>query len=538
MRTGEGKTLVATLPLYLNALAGKGVHLVTVNDYLATRDAEWMGRIYRFLGLTVGVIVNGLSQAERQRAYAADITYGTNNEFGFDYLRDNLVYDAAEMVQRGAPLRDRRRGRLDPDRRGAHAADHLRPDRGPLGVLPHHRPAGARADQGSRRPSSTTRSSARRCSPSTARRRSRRCWRQAGHLARRLGRPLRPGQHLGRPPRQPGAARQRALPARPRLHRPRRRGDADRRVHRPDDARPAAVGGPAPGDRGQGRRRHPAREPDPGLGHHPELLPPLQEALRHDRHGGHRGAGVRRHLQDGRGRDPDQPAGDAASTTTTRSIAPPPRRTRRSSPRSRTATGAASRSWWARSRSRSPSSSRSCSRRTVSSTDGKTHDRHAAQRAERPLPRAGSLHRRRRRRARLGDHRHQHGRPRHRHPARRQPRHAHGQVARTSRAGSASSSTPEAEAERARVASRPRSRASGPRRWPRAASSCSAPSATRAGGSTTSCAAAPAARATRAARSSSSPARTTSCASSPATGSTRSCAPSASRKARRSPTSG
>ena len=101
MRTGEGKTLVATLPVYLNALAGKGVHLITVNDYLASRDAEWMGRVYRFLGLTVGVIVNGLSQAERKKAYQSDITYGTNNEFGFDYLRDNLVYDATEMVQRG-----------------------------------------------------------------------------------------------------------------------------------------------------------------------------------------------------------------------------------------------------------------------------------------------------------------------------------------------------------------------------------------------------------------------------------------------------
>ncbi len=101
MRTGEGKTLVATLPVYLNALAGKGVHLVTVNDYLATRDADWMGRVYRFLGMSVGVIVNGLSQSERQRAYGSDITYGTNNEFGFDYLRDNLVYEAGEMVQRG-----------------------------------------------------------------------------------------------------------------------------------------------------------------------------------------------------------------------------------------------------------------------------------------------------------------------------------------------------------------------------------------------------------------------------------------------------
>ncbi|CAN5280542.1 preprotein translocase subunit SecA [soil metagenome] len=100
MRTGEGKTLVATAPVYLNALAGKGVHLITVNDYLAKRDAEWMGQVYRFLGLTVGVIVNGLSQGERQRAYGSDVTYGTNNEFGFDYLRDNLVYSTEEMVQR------------------------------------------------------------------------------------------------------------------------------------------------------------------------------------------------------------------------------------------------------------------------------------------------------------------------------------------------------------------------------------------------------------------------------------------------------
>ncbi len=100
MRTGEGKTLVAIAPAYLNALSGKGVHVITVNDYLARRDAEWMGRVYRFLGMEVGVIVNGLSSGQRQMSYAADITYGTNNEFGFDYLRDNLVYDRNEMVQR------------------------------------------------------------------------------------------------------------------------------------------------------------------------------------------------------------------------------------------------------------------------------------------------------------------------------------------------------------------------------------------------------------------------------------------------------
>ncbi|MES2860496.1 MAG: preprotein translocase subunit SecA [Pseudomonadota bacterium] len=100
MRTGEGKTLVAVAPVYLNALSGKGVHVITVNDYLARRDAEWMGRVYRFLGLEVGVIVNGLSDGQRQASYNADITYGTNNEFGFDYLRDNLKYDRKEMVQR------------------------------------------------------------------------------------------------------------------------------------------------------------------------------------------------------------------------------------------------------------------------------------------------------------------------------------------------------------------------------------------------------------------------------------------------------
>ena len=100
MKTGEGKTLVATLPVYLNALAGKGVHVVTVNDYLATRDSEWMGRVYGFLGLSTGVIVHGLNDDERRAAYAADITYGTNNEFGFDYLRDNMKYRLDDMAQR------------------------------------------------------------------------------------------------------------------------------------------------------------------------------------------------------------------------------------------------------------------------------------------------------------------------------------------------------------------------------------------------------------------------------------------------------
>ncbi len=101
MKTGEGKTLVATLPAYLNGLAGRGVHIITVNDYLAKRDSEWMGKVYRFLGLTVGLVIHGVGKEDKKRAYAADITYGTNNEFGFDYLRDNMAIYAQELVQRG-----------------------------------------------------------------------------------------------------------------------------------------------------------------------------------------------------------------------------------------------------------------------------------------------------------------------------------------------------------------------------------------------------------------------------------------------------
>ncbi|MDB5892484.1 MAG: preprotein translocase subunit SecA, partial [Rhodoferax sp.] len=101
MRTGEGKTLTATLPVYLNALSGKGVHVVTVNDYLANRDAQWMGRLYNFLGLSVGINLPQMQREQKQAAYQADITYGTNNEFGFDYLRDNMVYEVHDRVQRG-----------------------------------------------------------------------------------------------------------------------------------------------------------------------------------------------------------------------------------------------------------------------------------------------------------------------------------------------------------------------------------------------------------------------------------------------------
>ena len=120
MKTGEGKTLVATFPAYLNALAKKGVHVVTVNDYLARRDAEWMGKVYSALGLTTGVVVPQQPDDEKRAAYAADITYATNNELGFDYLRDNMRTSTADMAQRGHTLRHRGRGGFDPDRRGTH----------------------------------------------------------------------------------------------------------------------------------------------------------------------------------------------------------------------------------------------------------------------------------------------------------------------------------------------------------------------------------------------------------------------------------
>ena len=143
MKTGEGKTLVSTLPGYLNALEGKGVHIVTVNDYLAKRDSEWMGGIYRFLGLNVGLIQASMTPQQRRPAYGADITYGTNNEFGFDYLRDNMAMRIGRVCPARVPLRDRRRGRLDPDRRSAHTADHQRDGGGSP-------PSGTRRSPGSR----------------------------------------------------------------------------------------------------------------------------------------------------------------------------------------------------------------------------------------------------------------------------------------------------------------------------------------------------------------------------------------------------
>ncbi len=142
MRTGEGKTLTATLPVFLNTLAGDSVHVVTVNDYLARRDSEWMKPIYEALGVSVAALQDGDDHATRQRKYACDVTYGTNSEFGFDYLRDNMSRRARALRPARPRLRDRGRGRQHPHRRGADAADHLRPARTGGPDLLHLRPPG------------------------------------------------------------------------------------------------------------------------------------------------------------------------------------------------------------------------------------------------------------------------------------------------------------------------------------------------------------------------------------------------------------
>ena len=214
-------------------------------------------------------------------------------------------------------LRHRRRGRFDPDRRGAHAADHLRPGRGFLGTLPPRRhrdpaPAGRPLREGREEPHRR---------PDRRRRRGGR-----GHPARRRPaarghQPLRADPDLGAAPRDAGAARPQAVRPRRRLHRQGRPGRHHRRVHRPHDVRPALLRGPAPGARGQGEGRDPAREPDAGLDHLPEPVPHVSQAGRHDRHGADRGRRVRRDLPARGGRDPDQRRRSAARTPTTRSTA-------------------------------------------------------------------------------------------------------------------------------------------------------------------------------------------------------------------------
>ena len=242
---------------------------------------------------------------ERREAYAADITYGTNNEFGFDYLRDNMVIELDQRVQREQLLRDRRRGRQHPHRRGADAADHQRPGRGVGRQVLHVRPARAapqRRDPRATRRAATT-SSTSRTRPSARPSRASTRWRSWLGVAEPVRRRPGPG-----PPLRAGPPRPRPVQARPRLHRQGRRDHHRRRVHRPPDAGPALERGPPPGDRGEGGPARPARERDPRHDHVPELLPPVRQAGRHDRHGDDRGRGVPQDLQ-ARGRGRSRPTG-------------------------------------------------------------------------------------------------------------------------------------------------------------------------------------------------------------------------------------
>ena len=314
MKTGEGKTFVASLALYLNALPGKGVHLVTVNDYLAQRDAEWNRGVFERLGVTVDFIENNMPFDRRKAAYDADITYGTNSEFGFDYLRDNMSITLEGVVQRGhtyaivdevdSILVDEARTPLiisgEPTTAARTYYDFARIVKGleRRAVEGHEaRGRGARA---------RVRLPLRREAQDRLADRVRD---REGRARRRRRQPLQPGERPARQPPDPGAQGAGALQARRRLRRPGRRGEDRRRVHRPHHGRPPLERGPAPGRRGEGGRRDPGGAPDARHDHPAELLPPLREARRHDRHGEDRGEGVRRDLRPERRRDPDERRG-------------------------------------------------------------------------------------------------------------------------------------------------------------------------------------------------------------------------------------
>ena len=478
MKTGEGKTLVATLAVYLNALAGKGVHVVTVNDYLARRDAEWMGQIYNFLGLTVGVIVHGLDDDQRRAAYAADITYGTNNEFGFDYLRDNMKYELARDGPARPQLRDRRRGRLDPDRRGAHAADHLRAARRPLRALQHRSTPSSRSST----PEDYEVDEKQRSATFT----------EAGNeklegILREAG--LLKGDSLYDVENVTVVHHiNQALRAHKLFQR-----DKDYIVRNGEVVIIDEFTGRMMPGRRYSEGLHQALEAKEHVKIQPENQTlasiTFQNYFRmYEKLAGMTGTASTEAEEFGDiyglevvevptnrpmvRKDDDDEVYRTADEKFKAII-----NAHRGVPKPRPA--GAGRHHLDR--------EVGDARRDAQEGEG------AAPGAQRPLPRAGGVHHRPGRRARRGDHRHQHGRPRHRHPARRQSRHARPPRARRRAAGPGARREGDADPR----GGQPRSRR---RRSPPAASTSSAPSATRAGASTTSSAAAPAARATPATR--------------------------------------
>ena len=509
MRTGEGKTLVATLPAYLNALAGNGVHIVTVNDYLAQRDADWMGRIYRFLGLTVGVNLSQMShdgEAGRVRR-RHHVRHQQRIRLRLP-ARQHGVRDRRARAAR-AHLRDRRRGGLDPDRRGAHAAHHLGPGRRQRrDVLPAERTR-AQAQAAGRREGPGRLLGRRKGASGAAvggRPRARGRHPRAGGTDPAGIRALRRAEHLADAPPVRGAARAVALPPRPALRRAERRSRHRRRVHRSPDVGPALVRRPAPGGRGQGRRADPAREPDARVDHVPELLPHVRQAGRHDGHRGHRGLRVPADLPPRNGRHPDAPADGAQGRERPRVPHVPgegrrDHRRRQGLPRARPA-GA-----------RRHDVDRELRTPVAVPDEGEA----AARGAQREAARARGRDRRAGRQVE-GDHdRDEHGRPRHGHRAGRHARAADPQAARRRVAAAGGEGT------RDREDAQPTGRSGTTTSSRPAACTSSAPSATSRGASTTSCAAVRAGRAIRVRRASTCRSRIRCCASSAASGSASSC---------------
>ena len=287
MRTGEGKTLTATAAVFLNTLHGQGVHVVTVNDYLARRDALWMKPIYDMLGVSVGVIQSEMNPEQRRQMYAADVTYGTNSEFGFDYLRDNMASSLEECVQREHAfaivdevdniLIDEARTPLIISGRPEQAADtyytFARLAKQMVGeeMKPKLKSLGESRDTSEAEHDYEYDEKHKTVAPTEAGRRQ-------GREVPRRREPLRLRARDARQPPDPVAEGRVAVQARHRLRGDRRRGEDHRRVHRPHPRGPALVRRPAPGGRGEGGRRDPRGEPDPGDDHAAELLPPLRQA--------------------------------------------------------------------------------------------------------------------------------------------------------------------------------------------------------------------------------------------------------------------
>jgi hypothetical protein len=310
MRTGEGKTLVATLPSYLNALEGKGVHIVTVNDYLAKRDAEWMGRIHRFLGLTVGVVVPQMDPAEKQQSYQADITYGTNNEFGFDYLRDNMATQVADRFQRklhyaivdevDSILIDEARTPLIISGQAEDSTELYRRINLLIPALIAQKDEKGEGDYWVDLKQNTVTLS------EQGHEHAEELMSQAGLLPE--GASLYDPSNIVLMHHLHAGIRAHAL-----YHRDQHYVVQDDEVIIVDEFTGRMMQGRRWSDglhqavEAEGRRLDQEREPDARLDHLPELFPPVQEARRHDRHGRHRGVRVFLDLQPRDGADPHAP---------------------------------------------------------------------------------------------------------------------------------------------------------------------------------------------------------------------------------------